>query len=120
MTMAQTSIIDRAEWMPFFEQLTKDHDGELVTIERLDSEYGDQVAAERLPFAYAAYDPRDDAVMVAVGGSSARFPVMLRHMIWHPAQVAIAHDDAGGTVLRVVDRDDTVTLVGFHRAPALT
>jgi hypothetical protein len=40
-------------------------------------------------------------------------------MIWHPTQVAIAHDEGGGAVLRVVDSDGTATLVAFYRAPAL-
>jgi len=36
---------------------------------------------ERLPFTYAAYDPRDDAVIIAVGGNTPKYPVVLGHLI---------------------------------------
>jgi hypothetical protein len=109
-TMADTPKAGRAEWAALLGRLTKEHEGRLITIELLDPEYGDQHEAERLPFAYADYDPRDDVVIVAVGGNSPRYPVLLRHMIWHPSEVDVAPDGA----FRVVDQDDIATLVSFY------
>jgi hypothetical protein len=105
---------DRSEWAGAFDRLTKEHEGQYLTIELLDPEYGDQHEAERLPFAYAAYDPRDDVVIVAVGGNSPRYPVVLRHMVWHPSEVDLAPDGA----FRVVEQDGTTTLVSFFAGPA--
>jgi hypothetical protein len=106
-TMADTSITDRGKWEVLFDLLTKEHEGEFITIELLDPEFGAQHQVERLPFAYADYDPRDDVVIVAVGG---RYAVPLRHMIWHPSEVSVAPDGA----VRVVEQDGTPTLVSFY------
>lgn len=42
----------RPEWGNYLEQLTKDHQGDSVTIEVVGLDYGDQFEAERMPFAY--------------------------------------------------------------------
>ena len=113
--MAETVTLDRSEWTSTLDLLTKDHEGEQVTIELLDMSFGDQHEVERLPFAYLNYDPKDDVIIVAVGGKSAKYPVVLRHMIWHPAEVAVADSQDLGTVLRVADSDGVTNLITFHR-----
>ena len=113
--MAETVTLDRNEWAGGLDQLTKNHEGGLLTIELLDMSFGDQHEVERLPFAYVNYDPRDDVVIVAVGGKSAKYPVVLRHMIWHPAEVSVADGEDLGTVLRVTDSDGVTNLITFHR-----
>ena len=70
--MGANSTAEHSDWIRLLDQLTGDHEGQFVTIEVLDPTYGDQHEAERLPFAYASYDPRDHVVIVAVGGSSPR------------------------------------------------
>jgi len=79
--MTQRSTTDHEEWVSQLEQLTKDRAGEYVTLEILHPAYGDEPEAERLPFTYAADDPRDDVVIIAVGGNTPKYPVMLRHLI---------------------------------------
>jgi hypothetical protein len=96
------------------EQLTKDRAGQHVTIEILHPTYGDEPEAERLPFAYAAYDPRDDVVVIAVGGNTPKYPVVLRHMIWHPTEVDV---DADVGALRVLEKDGTTTIASFYPTP---
>jgi hypothetical protein len=73
--VTNTSTTDRAQWVRTLDQLTRDHEGDPVVIEVLDQTYGDNEQAERVPFAYANYDPRDDVVVIAVGGRSGRYPV---------------------------------------------
>jgi len=111
-TVTDISTVDRADWAPLLDKLTKDHEGDLVTIELLDPTYGDLYEAERLPFAYASYDPRDDVVVVAVGGASRRYPVVLRHMIAKPSEVSVADMAA-----RVVDAEGVATVVSFFPDP---
>jgi hypothetical protein len=54
---------------------------------------------------------------VYVGGNGARYPVVLRHMIWHPTEVTATDDESTGPVIRVVDQDGTATLVTFYPKP---
>jgi len=69
---------------------------------------------ERLPFTDAAYDPRDDVVIIAVGGNTPRYPVVLRHLIWHPVGVEVDTDIGA---LKVLEKDGTTTITSFHRPP---
>jgi len=117
--MTSAGAVDRSDWVGFFDLLTKDQEGRLLVIEVLDPDVGDQHEAERLPFSYASYDPRDDVVVVGVGGSTARFPVVLRHMIQHPTVVDVAVPTPTQTTVRVVDADGTTNLLHFYPKPAL-
>ncbi|MEA2612652.1 MAG: hypothetical protein QOI52_611, partial [Chloroflexota bacterium] len=53
-------------------------------------------------------------VIIAVGGNSPRFPVVLRHMIWHPREDDVT-SGADLTAMKVTDADATETLVSFHQ-----
>jgi hypothetical protein len=114
-TMTGTSTVDHSEWTSLLDRLTKDHEGEYVTIEIVDPTYGDNPEAERMPFQYAAYDYKDDVAFVVVGGKTPRYPVALRHMVAHPADVTATMDPPA---VRVVDNDGTATLVSFFPAPS--
>jgi hypothetical protein len=109
-----TLAADSRQWGQLLDRLSRDHEGDRVTIERLEPDrnvpgaFGDQAEALRLPFTYASYDPRDNVVVVAVGGTTATFPVVLRHLIWKPAQL---HPDKAA--FRVVDGDGIATVVTF-------
>jgi hypothetical protein len=112
--MARTATLDRTEWQTALDQLTADHSGDRVTIEVVDPTVGPRPEARRLPFAYLNYDPKDDVVIVAVGGKSPQYPVVLRHLVWHPTEVDIATEELPQPAVRVVEPDGTTTLVIFH------
>lgn len=103
------------DWKNALDELTAQVKGKVVTIEVLDRTIGDQPEVERLPFNYAAYDSKDDVAIVAVGGNDARYPVVLRHMVWRPVEINVA-TDLPAPALRIVEQDGTVTLVTFHDA----
>jgi len=110
----------RSEWREFFDLVTKDHEGDAVTIEVLGLEYGDQFEAEEMPFTYIEFDDNDDTAIVGVGGKEGRFPVVLRHIIEHPQ--AIIADPPLQTATRafdIVDKDGTNTIVTLHPRPSL-
>jgi len=111
-TRADLPETDRTQWEPELNRLTKEHEGRLITIEVLDRTYGDLEEAERLPFAYADYDRKDDAVIIGVGGKSGAYPVVLRHMIPTPSKVVI-DDRPESPALLVADSDGTTTLIAF-------
>ena|ERR1700704_2129843 len=110
--MTEATTQDRSTWVSELDLLTADHEGDLVVIEVLDEVYGDGEQAERVPFAYASYDRKDDVVVVAVGGRSGRFPVSLRHIIADPVEIDVAEN-----AMRVVSEDGTTTIVTFIDAP---
>ena len=60
--------IARDAWQKTLDGLTREHEGDVATIEVDELDLGDQFAAEEIPFSYVEYDPHDDAVSVGVGG----------------------------------------------------
>jgi len=112
--MTETPTTDRTLWASGLDELTALHEGKMITMEVLDRSFGDEYEVERLPFRYASYDPKDDVVVIAVGGASSRYPVVLRHLINHPTEVDGAFDSGLGPALRVTDADGTTTIVMFH------
>ncbi len=113
--------LPRADWRQALDTLTKEHEGDEVTIEVLTDEFGDQHEAEKVPFAYVEYDPHGDMARVAVGGRDGRYPVELSHAIEHPGSITVHTPAPGETAvtLDVVAADGTQTLVTFHPRPAL-
>ena len=109
----------RGEWRDFLDRVTKEHEGDAVTIEVADTDYGDQFEAEQVPFAYLEYDDKADAVNVGVGGKDSRYPVVLRHAIEHPKAILV--DPPAPNAARALDivSDDANTIVSLHRRPAL-
>lgn len=103
---------NRQEWESRLETFTKEHEGAWLAIDVVGREYGAEEEVERLPFSAIAYDPRDDVVIVTVGGLTARDPVALRHMMWHPVEMDI-DDQATPPAVRVVEPDGTTTVVTF-------
>jgi hypothetical protein len=71
---AETSTADRSQWTYPLDRLTSDHEGELVVVEVLDSEFGDNEQAARVPFGYATYDHRDDAAIIGSGSRCGSLP----------------------------------------------
>ena len=59
------------EWHNLLDEVTKVRTGDDVTVELLDSEFGDAFEVERLPLAYVEYDEHADEASVAVGGRTA-------------------------------------------------
>jgi hypothetical protein len=105
----------RSEWHDALEELSAARQGDEVTIEVLDREFGDVHEAERIPLAYVEYDHKDDAVTVAVGGFTARYPVVLRHFVPHPRAIYVhPPQPEEAQALDLVDGEGVQTLVTLH------
>ena len=116
--MADTTTVDKRAWTRLLDRFTEDHEGEYVTIELFDPEEGlHGHEAERLPFNYANYDYKDDVAIVAVGGATPQYPVVLRHLVYHPTDVSIATGAAAGAAFQVIDPDGTTTIATFFAEP---
>jgi hypothetical protein len=105
----------RTEWTKLTDRLTAEYRGYDVTIEVLDPEAGDNPMVERLPFDNITYDYKDDVAVVAVGGKGLRYPVALRHLIYHPQEFVVDLIPEGAAV-KVTDSTGTTTLVSLIRA----
>jgi hypothetical protein len=105
----------RTEWTKLTDRLTAEYRGYDVTIEVLDPEAGDNPMVERLPFDNITYDYKDDVTVVAVGGKGLRYPVALRHLIYHPQEFVVDLIPEGAAV-KVTDSTGTTTLVSLIRA----
>lgn len=112
--MTVLSPQQRSEWSALTERLSADHRGHDVTIEVIDPDGGDNPMVERLPFGSIIFDPKDDVIVVSVGGDSPRYPVVLRHVIAHPT--ALLFDlIPRGAALKITDASGTTTLVSLLR-----
>ena len=114
--MAVISPEQRTEWTKLTDRLTAEYQGYDVTIEVLDPEAGANPMVERLPFHNITYDHKDDVVVVAVGGNSQRYPVALRHLIYHPQEFVVDMIPEG-VALKITDSTGTTTLVSVLRRP---
>jgi hypothetical protein len=112
--MSVTSPEQRSEWTALTDRLSADHAGHDVTIEVLDPEGGDNPLVERLPFDGITYDRKDDVVVVSVGGSTPRYPVVLRHVIGHPQEILFDLMPRGAA-LKITDASGTTTLISLLR-----
>jgi hypothetical protein len=102
----------KTEWHALLDEITKVRTGDDITIELLDSEFGDALQAERIPLAYIEYDEHADEASVGVGGRDGRYPVVLRHSIMHPTSVLTdSKPPRLPLVIQVVGADGSETLV---------
>jgi hypothetical protein len=114
--MAAISSEQRTEWTRLTDRLTAEYQGYDLTIEVLDPDAGVNSLVERLPFDAVTYDHQDDVVVVTVGGNSQRYPVSLRHLIYHPQELR-ADLTPEGAALRIIESTGTTTLVSLLRRP---
>lgn len=69
----------------------------MAEVEVASIDLGDQIQAEWVPLLGVAYDPRDNALEVALDG--------LDHMIHKPREIYVDDGAAGLTSLEIVDAD---------------
>ena len=112
--MSVTTSEQRSEWIKLTDRLSADHQGHDVVIEMLDPEGGDSSLVEHLPFDGITYDHKDDVVVITVGGSPPRYPVVLRHLIHHPEEIQFDLVPQGAA-LKITDSSGTTTLVSLLR-----
>jgi hypothetical protein len=115
-----TQDLDPGQWMEYFDSITPSIDGQLVTIEVMSSELGDQVDVERLPLQAIGYDPKDDMLEISVGGRGVRYPVVLRHFISSPQAISVESSDSlNPRAILVTDASGAQTLIRLFEPPAL-
>jgi len=95
--------LDKKEWQPFFDRLSKTMEGKQAEIEVASLTLGDQVEAEWPPLLGVTYDPKDDILEVALEG--------VDHLISKPREIYVDGSPIELTGLEVIDADGIKQIV---------
>jgi hypothetical protein len=106
-----TRKLDKKEWKPFFERISKVIGAKQVEIEVLSLDLGDQIEAEWLPLLGVTYDPKDDILDVALDG--------LDHLIPTPREIFVEGSGTDLEAVAVVGGDGERQIVKFRDPIAL-
>jgi Family of unknown function (DUF5335) len=98
-----TRKLDKREWHPFFDRISKTLIGKRAEIDVASLELGDQIEAEWLPLIGITYDPRQDMLEIALEG--------LDHLIPYPKQIYIDETEGVLTDLEVIDVEGASRIV---------
>jgi hypothetical protein len=98
-----TRKLDKAEWRPFCDRMSKVLLGKRAEIEVESLALGSQIEARWLPLLGIAYDPKDDVFEVALEG--------LDHLIPKPAELYVEAGPTGIAALEIVDREGVRQIV---------
>ncbi len=115
-----TEELAAEKWVEYFDSIASRIEGQLVTIEVMSEELGDQTDIERLPVQAIGYDPKDNMLEVSVGGRGPRYPVVLRHFISDPQTISI--EESGHLTpkaILVADASGVRTLIRLIEPAAL-
>lgn len=103
--------LDKTEWRPFLDGMSKVLEGEQAEIEVVSLALGDQIEAEWLPFLGVTYDPKDDVVEIALEG--------VDHLIEHPREIYVDDNVNGIISLEIADAEGTRQIVKLREPLAL-
>ena len=106
-----TRKLDKKQWRPFFDGVSKLLQGKQAEIEVASLSLGAQVEAEWLPLLGIAYDPKDDLVEIALEG--------LDHMIPRPREIYVEDGIGGLASLEIIDGDGQKQIVKLRDELAL-
>src|SRR5580704_1193420 len=98
-----TKRLDKGEWRPFLDHMSKVLEGKRAEIEVASLSMGDQIEAEWLPILGIAYDPKDDLIEVALDG--------LDHLIPHPREIYVENGGPTLKSLEIIDAEGARQIV---------
>jgi hypothetical protein len=98
--------LEKAEWRPFLDRVSKLLEAKEAEIEVTSLSLGEQIHARWLPLIGITYDPGDDLVEVALEG--------LDHMIRRPRDIYVESGAGSLASIEVVDADGVKQIVTFR------
>jgi hypothetical protein len=120
--MSTTTALEiaRNQWVPYFNDFSKQYQGWAVTIEVLDRELGDQHRVDNLPFQGISYDPAGSQagdILVETGDAGTPYET---HLIHRPRIVRAAITQPGAEAdVEIESEEGYITLVRLRRRPEL-
>jgi hypothetical protein len=116
----RTEELPADRWVEYFDSVSRQLDGQLVTIEVMSDELGDQTDVERLPLQAIGYDPKENLLEISIGGRGPRYPVVLRHFISSPQKISVEESAAlSPSAILVSDDGGMQTLIRMFDPAAL-
>lgn len=103
----------RQEWPGFLDLISREEEGQPVTVEIVTAELGSQMQAAQVPLSYINYDDKDDVVVVALQGRDG--DPGLEHLVQNPWKIIF--DPPTPDAVRTIDiegGDGAHTLVTLH------
>ena len=109
--MPQTRQLPQSDWKAYFDDFTKrffkDANPEVAIVEVVSPDLGSQVAADHVRAHGATYDPRSEALEIALDG--------VDHLVFHPSEVWVVEEENGFvSAMEVVREDGTREVVRFQ------
>lgn len=109
----QSQEIPSDQWIPFFDDLSKRHQGDHVTIELMGRDIGDQNEAQDQELLGIVVDPPTGACKIEVMAGDPR-GTNIAHEIAHPIHVRLARgDDGSDAAVEIESEGGPSTLVRF-------
>src|SRR5499426_4534623 len=111
----QTREIPREQWVKFFDDFSKIHEGWIVTLEVIGSDIGDQEEVKKLLLVGVSADvkARQNRIEIIVGG---RPDADVTRFIDTPKSVWVKESGIpGDEAIEVESEDGIKTLLNFHR-----
>jgi hypothetical protein len=113
--MGATRQLQRSEWQTYFDHLMRRYLAQAApaaaTIEVLSAELGDQPEVSGVRLAGIDYDPKSNALEVAVED--------LDHLVFYPTEIWVLEEDDGFVSALEVRRDDgTTEIIRLQRSGA--
>jgi Family of unknown function (DUF5335) len=113
-----TRDLPNETWSEYFDALSRELLQAPTTIEVVDTSGPASVEAKRLALQALTYDRRDDVFEVAVAQGAPHLPGVLRHMVDHPARVAVDnHTMLAPMTIAVEGRDGVRTTIRIEPDP---
>ena len=100
-----TRELEKREWHPFLDRVSKGLSGKQAEIEVASAKLGDQIEAEWVPLIGLVYDPKSDVVEIAMEG--------LDHMIRKPQKLFVEEAAGRLLILEVIDAEGTRQIIQF-------
>jgi hypothetical protein len=112
-----TREIPREQWIKFFDDFSKQHEGWIVTLEVLGSDIGDQEESAGLPLIGISADlkDRENRIEIMTGG---RPETHMTRIINTPTRVWLKEpEEVAHEAIDVESEDGTTTLLRFWHVP---
>jgi len=109
-----TQEIPNYEWVRFFDEFSRRHEGWLTTIEFLHADYGDQIQARDLPLAGISVEPdevAEDQIIIMLGDNVG---ARITHTISKPGRVWLKQDEKGEDEALEIESFEGTALLKFR------
>jgi Family of unknown function (DUF5335) len=110
----QTREIPREQWIRYFDDFSKGHEGWIVTLELLGPDIGDQEEVNRLPLVGISADVKahENRIEIIVGGKP---DADVTRFIERPTHVWVKESRMpGDEAIEIESEDGLKTLLNFH------